>query len=102
MDVFGPIPQSHFLQDMGIHLRYESLMAIATPEQRKELRASFQRLIGGEEVEEGGDGGAGSGGGMGFAYQFMAFRSKHGHAAESASPYPFKGDEGPEESVGGE
>ena len=47
---FGPVPQGHFLSQLGIAERAESLRRDASPDQARDIEAARRRLIGRDEM----------------------------------------------------
>ncbi len=50
MQVFGPVEQGKFLKSIGIEARAESLLAIATDSQRKDILSALHRLTDASEM----------------------------------------------------
>ena len=49
-EVWGPVPQGEFLEALGIRVRAARIKETATPEQRDEIDAALERLIGPGEM----------------------------------------------------
>lgn len=58
---YGPVSQSHFLEEMGIQVRLASLLKNANPLQAQHLISSYERLVDSEA--------------MGATYKAFAFSS---------------------------
>ncbi|KAJ3055591.1 NADH dehydrogenase [ubiquinone] complex I, assembly factor 7 [Rhizophlyctis rosea] len=76
----GPITQSMFLQSMGIGARANMLLQKANSEQRKDIAAAYERLVGPES--------------MGTAYKFLALTP-----LDTDVPYPFQAGSGEKDSA---